>query len=758
MSSRLLVGVLLTALSFCVLAVEPFKVRDIRVEGIQRTEAGTVFSYLPVKVGDTIDDAKAAAAIKALYATGFFSDVRLEYDGDVLVVQVQERPAIAEVNIEGSKDIGKDQLKEALKQIGLAESRIYDKSLVDKAEKELKRQYLTRGKYAAEIVTTVTPLERNRVGLSFNIKEGDGAKIREINIIGNKVYPEKDLLDLFVLTTPGWFTWYSKNDQYSKQKLAGDLETLRSFYLNRGYLEFAVESTQVSITPDKLGIYITVNVSEGPRYTVTDVKLSGQFIVPEAELRKLVSVKPGDIFSRERVTESSKRIADRLGNEGYSFANINANPDIDKEKHTAAFNFVVDPGRRVYVRRVNISGNSRTKDEVIRREVRQMEGGWYSIEKINRSKERIDRLGFFSEVTVETPAVPGTTDQVDVNFNVVERSTGAITVGAGYSSSDHLVLSAGVSQNNVFGTGNSLSFQVNSGSINKTYSLSFVDPYWTPEGISRGYDLYRRKVNATTLTLAPYETDTYGAGIRFGIPLNETDSVSVGAGYESTRVGLVSNSPIQFINFVNLFGERTSTVRGDLGWSRDSRDSVIYPTKGRLQRAFAELGAPGGDLRYYKLTYQQQYLTPLTSDVTMLLNGDVGYASGYDGRPLPFFKNFYAGGVTSVRGYLTSSLGPQDPQGNSLGGSKKVVGNAELLFPLPGLKNDKSVRMSAFFDAGNVYGQGEKVEFNKLRYSAGVALSWYSPVGPLKLSIGNPIHRQPGDHVERFQFTFGTNF
>ena len=447
--------------------MEPFVVKDIRVEGIQRTEAGTVFSYLPVKVGETMDDDKAAAAIKALYATGFFKDVRLEIENGVLVVTLQERPAIAEIDVVGTKEFTKEQLKDGLKQTGLAESRIFDKSLLDKAEQELKRQYYSRGKYAVTVTTTVTPLERNRVAINFNVNEGEVAKIRQINIVGNQDFKEKELLGLFTLTTPGWMTWFSKNDQYSKQKFAADLETLRSFYLNRGYLEFSIDSTQVSISPDKTDIYITVNLAEGPKYTVSDVKLAGDMLVPEDELRKLVKVQPGETFSREQLTESTKQIGDRLGNDGYAFANVNAVPELDKEKHQAAFTFLIDPGRRVYVRRINMSGNAKTRDEVLRREMRQMEGGWYSGEKINRSRERLDRLGYFSDVNIETPAVPGTTDQVDVDVSVTEKATGSIMLGAGFSSSDGFIVSGSVSQNNVFGTGNQLAVQVNSGKVNK---------------------------------------------------------------------------------------------------------------------------------------------------------------------------------------------------------------------------------------------------------------------------------------------------
>jgi len=742
-------------------AIQPFVVKDIRVEGIQRTEAGTVFSYLPVKVNETMNDDKATAAIKALYATGFFSDVRLEVENDVLIVIVQERPAIAQIDIDGAKEFTKDNLKDGLKQSGLSEAKIYDKSLLDRAEKEIKRQYVSRGFYSAEVTTTVTPLERNRVSLSFKIVEGEVAKIRDINIIGAKVFKEKDLRDLFQLTTPGWFTWFSKNDQYSKQKLTADLETLRSYYLNRGHLEFNIESTQVQITPDKQDIYITINITEGPVYKVSDVKLSGELLVPEPELRKLITIKAGDVFSREKLTDSSKKISDRLSNDGYSFANVNAVPELDKAKNTAAFTFFIDPGRRVYVRRINISGNNRTQDAVIRRELRQVESGWYSGEKIALSKKRLDRTSFFSEVNVETPPVPGTSDQVDVNINVTERQTGNITFGAGYSSAEHLVLSASVSQSNIFGTGNQLALQINSGRINKVYSLSFTNPYFTPDGVSLGYDLYQRNTDFSVLSTGNYSSGTTGAQVRFGLPVAEENFVNLGLGFERTKIDIFNSAltPIRIVDFVGQKGSKYDTIRGSAGWSRDTRDSVFYPTRGTLQEIGGEAGLPGGDLKYYKLRYRQQWLYPVTSWLTTSLNGELGYGNGYSGQELPFFKNYYLGGVSSVRGYQTSSLGPRDPTTNDiLGGNRSILFNAEALFPFPGVKQDKSVRLSGFVDGGQVFGKDEQIKLGELRFSAGLAVSWFSPVGPLKFSIAQPLKKKPGDSVERFQFQLGTFF
>ena len=744
---------------------DPITVKDIRIEGIQRIEAGTVFNYLPVKVGDKVDDTKAADAIRALFATGFFSDVKISFDGDVLVVTVQERPAIFTIDINGAKDITKDSLKDALKTVGIAESRVYDKSLIDRAEKELKRQYLGRGRYSAQITTTVKPLERNRVSITFDIDEGEVARIREIRFHGNSVFSSDTLTDLMVLTTPGWLTWYNKNDQYSKQKLSSDLETIRSFYQNRGYLEFAVESTQVSITPDREGIYITVNLSEGQRYTVTDVSLAGTFPVAQEELSSLVTIKAGDTFSRERITESTKRISDRLANEGYSFANVTPEPTLDKEHATAVFVFNIDPGRRVYVRHVNIAGNAKTRDEVIRREVRQLEGGWYSVEKVNRSKTRLERLGYFSEINVETPGVPGTTDQVDVNFTVTERSTGSIQLGAGYSTSERLILSTSVSQNNIFGTGQSVTVALNTGALSRTISLSTFDPYWTDEGIGRGYQIYDRKVNTASLAgVAPYQSESLGAGANFGIPLSETEAMGVGLGFESTRLGVFSTSALRYLDFVNRFGDLTNTIKVTGSFTRDSRDSILFPTKGLLQSYSMEVGLPGGDLHYYRADINGQYLTPIdfiSPRISLSLKGEIGIAGGLGGQPLPFFKNYFGGGVNSIRGYTTNTLGPRDPNNDNIaiGGDRLLVTNTELLFPFPGAKLEKSLRLSTFFDAGNVYGPGDQFSgLQSLRFSTGAALTWYSPVGPLKLSYAFPLHRQPLDNIERLQFTLGQTF
>src|SRR5215470_11873118 len=552
----------LPALSF-----EPFTVRDIRVEGVQRTDAGTVFNYLPTKVGDRVDDEKASAAVKALYATGFFRDVRLEVEGDVLVVIVQERPTISSIEIAGVKEFEKDTLKKALKDIGVAEARIFDRSALDRAEQELKRQYINKGFYAVQVTTTVTPQERNRVAINFNVTEGAVSKIARINIIGANVFSEKTLLKEMQLTTPGWLTWYTKDDQYSKQKLQGDLETLRSYYTNRGYLEFVIDSTQVSISPDKEDVYITINISEGPKFTVADVQLAGELVLPEAELQRLIQIKPGDVYSREKLNASTKAISDRLGSDGFAFANVNAIPEVDRAEHTAAFTFYVDPGRRIYVRRVNISGNSRTRDEVIRREIRQLEDAWYDATRIERSKIRITRLQFFEDpINLETPAVPGSPDQVDVEIAVTEKPTGNILAGAGYSSAEGVVLSGSISQNNVLGTGNSLAAAINSSKVNRIITVTYIEPYWTPDGVSRTIEFYDRNTNTSSLTVAQYAANTLGGALGFGLPVTETDTISVAVRGEHTNLTLYQGSPLLYLDFVKTFGYSTNSYILSVGW------------------------------------------------------------------------------------------------------------------------------------------------------------------------------------------------
>jgi outer membrane protein insertion porin family len=747
-------------------AVSPFVVKDIRVEGIQRTEAGTVFSYLPVRVGETFTDDKSVATIKALYATGFFKDVRLEVDNDVLVVLVEERPAISSVDFTGTKEFEKDMLTKALKEIGVGETKIFDKASVDRAEQELKRQYLSHGLYGVKITTTVTPIERNRVTVMFNVDEGEIARIKQINIVGNKVFSDKELRELLTLSTSGWFTWYSKADQYSKTKLTGDIETIKSFYLNRGYLEANVESTQVSITPDKKDIYLTINITEGEKYTVSDIKLEGEMFGREEELKSLILLQKGSAYSGELLTESNKRIADRLGTFGYAFANVNAGPEADRDKRTVAFTFFIDPGKRAYVRHMNIIGNTVTRDEVIRREFRQFEGSWYDGNKIKASRDRVDRLGFFKEVTVDTPETQGTSDQVDVNLTVVERPTGNFTVGGAFSQAEKFTFTASIQQANFAGSGTTVGIDLNTSRYSRTIAFSQTNPYFTDDGISRAYEVYLRTTRPPALNIGSYTVKQTGGRISFGVPFSEVDTVFFGIGAERTNIITDETSPTRFKTYVQQFGNSpdgvgtatTNALPLTAAWARDSRDSAITPTYGRYQRANLELDLMG-DSKYYRAIYEHQWFRPLSRFFTLALKGEVDYGHGLQGKAFPVFKNLYAGGIGSVRGYLSSSLGIVDPSTNdALGGASRLIGNAEMQMPFPGSGADRSLRWFGFVDGGQIYQEGQKMRISELRYSTGLGVSWISPVGPLKLSYAKPLNAKPGDRLERFQFQMGTGF
>ncbi|CAJ0783436.1 Outer membrane protein assembly factor BamA [Ralstonia holmesii] len=740
-------------------AVEPFVVKDIRVEGVQRVEPGTVFGYLPVKVGETFTDEKGAESIRALYNTGFFKDVQIRSEGNVLVVRVEERPAISQLEFIGFKEFDKEALRRTLRGVGVAEARYYDKSLIDRAEQEIKRQYVSRGYYAAEVTTTVTPVDANRVSITFTVDEGPTAKIRQINIVGNKAFKEGDLRDEMQLSTPNWLSWYTKNDLYSKQKLTADLEALRSFYLDRGYLEFAIESTQVSITPDKKDIYLTLNIHEGEQYKVSDIKLTGELLGKQAEMEKLIKLKQGDVFSSAKLSSTTKSITDLLGTYGYAFATINPQPQINQKDRTVALTLVVDPGRRVYVRRVNVVGNSKTRDEVVRREMRQMEASWFDGEKLQLSQNRVNRTGYFTDANITTEDVPGTTDQVDVNVNVTEKPTGQINLGVGFSSTDKLVLSAGIRQDNVFGSGTSLGLDVNTSKSNRTIAVTQFDPYFTVDGISRSTELYYRTYRPLYYTGdQDYRVVQQGGNVKFGVPFSETDTVFFGIGYERTTIDVTTNTPLAYQNYVAKNGRITNNFPITIGWSKDQRDSALVPTRGRYQQANLEFGIPGGDLQYFRAYYQHQYFYPLSKSFTMAFNNEIGYGHGYGGKDFPVFKNYYAGGIGSVRGYETSTLGPRDANGVAIGGASKFVGNVEFIFPLPGSGVDRTVRLFTFFDYGNVFAEGQPYKLGDMRYSTGFGLSWLSPIGPLKISMGFPIKRKTEDQTQRFQFQIGTAF
>ncbi|MFN4897995.1 MAG: outer membrane protein assembly factor BamA [Burkholderiales bacterium] len=739
-------------------AIEPFKLKDIRVEGLRRIESGTVFASLPFRVGDMYNDESGAAAIRALFALGLFKDVRLDAQGDVLVVIVEERPSISEVEWVGLKEFDKDVLLKALKDVGISEGRPFDKALADKAEQELKRQYITRSLYGAEVVTTVTPVDRNRVKLTFTVTEGGPTKIKEIRITGNQNFSESTLKDQFNLDVGGWLSWYTKSDRYSRTKLNADLEALRSYYLSRGFLEFRIDSTQVAISPDKQDISIAINVTEGERFVVSGVKLEGNYLGKEDEFKALVKIGLGQPYNAETVAETSKAFADYFGKFGFAFARVEARPEIDRLTNRVNFVLIAEPSRRAYVRRINVAGNNRTRDEVIRREFRQLESAWYDGDKIKLSRDRVDRLGFFTEVNIDTQEVPATTDQVDLTVNVVEKPTGSISLGAGFSSTEKVALSFGVRQENAFGSGNYLATEINTSKYNRTIVISTTDPYFTPEGISRTIDVFHRTTRPYLGDLNAYSLVSSGAGARFGVPFSEIDTVYFGVNLEQTSIRPGNNLPNAYVEYMQQFGYTSTSLPFTVGWARDGRDSALVPTQGILQRFNSDLSA-SGDARYVRTNYQIQQYTPLTKKYTLALNADLGWGQGLSNRPYPLFKNYFVGGLGSVRGFQQSTLGPSDSTNSLyLGGPKKIVLNAELMAPFPGAGNDRTLRLFAFTDVGRAFGENEKIKLGELRSSIGVGLSWISPMGPLRFSYALPMRRQVADKIQRLQFQIGTSF
>lgn len=756
-SAAVVVAILASAYLPSAGAVEPFKLKDIRIQGLQRTDPGTVFAALPFRVGDTYNDDKGSAALRALFATGLFKDVRIEIEGDVAVVVIDERAIISAVTFVGLQEFDKDTLSKSLKDAGIGEGLPFDRAVVDRAEQEIKRQYLSRSLYGAEVVTTITPLDRNRVNVTFTMTEGDAAKIKEIRISGATVFTESQLLSLLDLTPSGWLTWYTKSDRYARSKLNADLETLRAYYVNRGYLEFAVESTQVTISPDKQEISIAISIREGQPYTVTGVRLEGQFLGKEDEFRSLVRIRPGQAYRGEDVTATTRAFSDLFGRFGYAFARLESRPEIDRATGQVVVVLAAEPQRRVYVRRIDVAGNTRTRDEVIRREFRQLESSWYDGLKIKLSRDRVERLGYFKEVNVETNEVPGNPDQVDLMVTVEERPTGNLMVGAGYSSAEKLTLSASIKQDNVFGSGHYLAVEVNTSQSNRNLVFSTVDPYFTVDGISRGIDVFYRTSRPLNSLGDQYQLATPGATIRFGVPFSDFDTVFFGLGVERTEIKASTSIPNSYYLFREQFGPISHALPLTLGWQRDERDSVLTPSVGRYQRVNLEWSV-AGDVKYLRTNLQYQQYWSLPAKLTFGLNAEVGLGQGLGGKPFPVFKNFYGGGLGSVRVFEQGSLGVVDPTGAFIGGAKRLNVNGELYFPVPGTGNDKSLRIFAFADAGNVWREGEPITTASLRASTGVGLSWISPVGPLKLSWGVPLQATSKDRIQRFQFQIGTAF
>ena len=780
---------------------DPFTVSDIRVEGLQRISAGTVFTYLPIEKGDQVDRNAASQAIRALFRTGFFNDVKLERQDDILVVTVVERPAINKINLVGNKDIKTEELTKGLKDIGLAEGETFDRMQLEKVTQELTRQYNNRGKYNVSITPSVAPLDRNRVDLTIDVKEGKAAKIKHINIVGNETYSDEEILDAWESGTTDWLSWYNRGDQYSREKLSGDLEKLSSFYLDRGYVDFNVESTQVSISPDRKDMFLTANVREGEIYKISETKVTGDTIVSQEEMEKLVISKPGDTFSRRLLEATSDAMIAVLGNVGYAFANVTPVPEVDRENRTVKINFFVEPGQRVYVRRVVFKGNTRTADEVLRREMRQFEGMWYSQAAIDRSKVRLQRLGYFSEVNVETPQVAGTEDQVDVEISVTETTSGSFTFGLGYSQLSGLITSVSVVQNNFLGTGNRVGVTVQDNDYSSRLDLSYLDPYFTDDGVSLGYNLSYRELDQSNFNVANYSSDSGALSAVFGIPLTETDTIGVSLGVDFNTINVFPGAtPQPLVDYIDALDRRTFHAwRTELSWARDSRNAYFNPTYGTYQRVAAEITLPGSTVEYYKLYYQFAKYWPLNRHLILLTSAELGYGDNYDdtrtrdlpilmvdpanptgplipvrdanGNPtfrtvtasgLPFFENFYAGGVRSIRGFEDNTLGPVgfsslNPEFRQpLGGALKTVGTIEMIFPT--LFDTDQTRISAFLDFGNVFQDVDAFEVDEFRASVGVALQWQAPVGPIILNLSTPIKHGDDDEIERLQFSFGTQF
>ncbi len=756
---RLVAAILAVSLAQATWALTPFTVEDIRVEGLQRVEAGTVFGSIPVRIGDTYSDEKAGASIRALFGLGLFNDVRIDVDGKALIVVVQERPTVAEVSFTGTKEFDKDVLVKALKDIGLADGRPFDKALADKAEQELKRQYINRSMYAAEVVTTVTPIERNRVNLSFAVSEGDIAKIKDIRIVGNKAFSESTLLGLMDSDAGGWLSWYTKSNRYVRSKLNADVETLRSYYMARGYLEFSVDSTQVVISPNKQDISITINLTEGERFVVSKVKLEGNFLDKEPEFQSLVAIQVGAPYNANEVAQTTKAFTDFYANFGFAFAQVEPVTAVDRATNRVEVTLRADPSRRVYVRRINVAGNDRTRDEVIRREFRQLEAAWYDGDRIRQSRNRVDRLGYFKDVGIETQEVAGLPDQVDLTITVAEKPTGSLSLGAGVSSADGLGIQLGFKQDNAFGSGNSLGVELNTSKLNRTVVFNTTNPYFTDDGVSRTIDLYQRTTKPY-VDLDSYSLETMGASLRFGVPFTESDTVYFGLGVDRTTIVPGTLLPTAYSDFAEQFGYTSNAVPLTVGWARDTRDSGLVPSSGRMVRVTGEWSV-AGELLYARATTQVQQYFPLSKKITLALNGELSMGAATTDKPYPLFKNYYSGGLGSVRGFEQGSLttGNQRALGAvSTGGAKKLTLNAEVLSPLPGGGNDRTLRMYAFADAGGIYAADEAIALGDLRSSFGVGISWISPVGPLRLAVARPISKFDGDKMQSLQFQIGTSF
>lgn len=809
---RLLLPAVMSALMIAEVHAESFTISDIRVNGLQRVSAGSVFGALPLNVGENVDERQLVEATRSLFRTGFFQDIQLGRDGDVLVITVVERPSISSIEIEGNKAITTEDLLKGLNQSGLAEGEIFQRATLEGVRNELQRQYVAQGRYSAEIEAEVIPQPRNRVALKITINEGTVAAISHINIVGNTVFSDEDLIDLFELKTSNWMSFFKNDDKYAREKLSGDLERLRSYYLDRGYINMDISSTQVSITPDKKHVYITVNVEEGDKYSVREVKLSGDLKVPEEDVRALLLVKEGQVFSRKIMTTTSELITRRLGNEGYTFANVNGVPEAHDEDKSVSITFFVDPGKRAYVNRINFRGNTKTEDEVLRREMRQMEGGWASTYLIDQSKVRLERLGFFKEVNVETPQVPGSDDQIDVNYSVEEQPSGSITASVGFAQNAGLILGGSISQNNFLGTGNRVNIGLTRSEYQTRYSFGFVDPYWTEDGVSLGYNAFYRTTDYDKLDVdvSSYAVDSLGAGINIGYPISEISRLSYGLSVQQDTIDTGRYTVDEIVDFMENEGDRYLNFKGSIGWSESTLNRGVLANRGYSQSLVLETTLPGSDLSFYKIDYRGQIFTPINDKYTLRFHTQLGYGDSYGSTAeLPFYEHYFAGGFNSVRGFEDNSLGPRstpskidanspgakpimgkDKDGNDVvvgyrdkygrltdpdqdplpfGGNVLVQGGVELLFPMPFVKDQRSLRTALFWDVGNVFdtnctSQQKKnsdscdIDFSNLASSVGVGLTWITALGPLSFSLAMPIKKPDDADTQVFQFSLGQTF
>jgi outer membrane protein insertion porin family len=749
-------------------ASEGFVINDIRVDGLRRVSAGSVFSAFTLSVGETASEDKIVAASKSLFATGLFTDIDIAREGRDLVIVVKERPSISKIEIEGNKDISEEDLLEGLKAAGMAEGKVFKRVTLEKLELEILRSYVTQGRYSASVEAEVTELPRNRVAIKLKIDEGKVASILHINIVGNQAFSDEELIDLMELKMPSFWSTFTSDDKYSKEKLSGDLERIRSFYLDNGYIKFAIESTQVSISPHKEDVFITVNISEGPLYKLRGFELKGNLVLEKEILEKLVLVKPGDVFSRQKLNTSSDLISRALGAEGYTYANVNAIPEAHDD-FTASVIFFVDPGKRNYVRRINFRGNTSTRDEVLRQEMIQMEGGSASTDLIEGSKAKLERLGFFSSVSIDTPSVPGTSDQIDVNYTVEETSSGNLSASLGFSQGSGFSLGLSVSENNFFGSGKKVSFGVNTTDSVKSANFSYLDPYYTVDGVSRGFSVFARKTDFDDDDRSDYVIDETGASVTFGYPINSISRLRFTFGVTNTKLSAGSDVPMGIRIFKNDYGTDFNTYTFTGAWTRSTLNRGQFPTKGWGQGVTLEVSAPFSDLSFYKLNYRSNAYFPIDKDHDFVfrLRNKWSWGDGYgDTDILPFYENYFTGGITSVRGFVRNSLGrqtvPNLPGGatDPFGGNLLFENSAELIFPFPFVKDQRSLRLSYFVDSGNVFDTKRGYDFDgrELRWSTGLSLQWVTFIGPLGFSFGKAINDIPSDETRFFQFSLGQPF